>query len=137
MSNHILHFDCFAELRTFTDLPGGIQCFLPYDPDEILQCQLDGAKFNIPTSSSNITTTSLENSSTSEITETTETLESSSTSQSITSTSPEGSTSKNDKNTPLTSESTESEKTIYTTSKGSTDMTPNLRNGVLFLKNII
>lgn len=136
MSNHIFHFDCFAELRTFTDLPDGIQCFLPYDPDEILQCQLDGAKFNITTSSSNITTTSLENSSTSEITET-ETLESSSTSQSITSTSPEGSTSKNDKNTPLTSESTESEKTIYTTSKGSTDMTPNLTNGVLFLKKKI
>lgn len=135
LSNHKILFDCFAELKTFTDLPDGIQCVLPYDPDKILQCQLNGAIFNITTSSSNITTTSPENSSTSKNSKTTETLESLSTSRSITLTSAERSTSKNDKTTPMTSsESTESEKTIYTTSKGSTEITTSLTNGVIFLK---
>lgn len=124
-----------AELWTFTDLPDGIQCMLPYYPDEMLQCGLYGAVFNITTPSSEDTTTiSPGNSSTLKHTEATESLESSSTSQSITATSAECSTSKNDKTTPLTSsERTESEKTVFTTSKGSTDMTSQT-NGVIFVK---
>lgn len=107
------------------NLPDGIQCMLPYNPDEMLQCGLYGAVFNITTPSSEDTTTiSPGNSSTLKHTEATESLESSSTSQSITATSAECSTSKNDKTTALTSiERTESEKTVFTTSKGSTDMT--------------
>lgn len=108
---------------------------LPYYPDEMLQCGLYGAVFNITTPSSEDTTTiSPGNSSTLKHTEATESLESSSTSQSITATSAECSTSKNDKTTALTSiERTESEKTVFTTSKGSTDMTSQT-NGVIFLK---
>lgn len=84
-----------AELWTFTDLPDGIQCMLPYYPDEMLQCGLYGAVFNITTPSSEDTTTiSPGNSSTLKHTEATESLESSSTSQSITATSAECSTSK-------------------------------------------
>lgn len=38
-------------------LPDGIQCMLPYNPDEMLQCRLYGAVFNITTPSSENTTT--------------------------------------------------------------------------------
>lgn len=122
--------DCFAEMCIVSDLPDGIRCVLQYDPDEILQCILYGAIFNI-TISPNITTTSTENSSMSQNTATTE---SSSTSQSITSASVEGSKPNNDKTMHLTSSaSTESETTIYTTPKGSTDMTAKITNGMFFL----
>lgn len=125
---------CFAVLWTVTDLPDGIQCVLPYNPYEILQCQLYGAVFNITTPSSDTTTTSRGISSTPQNTEVTESLERSSTSQSITSTSAEDPMSKNDTTMPLTSsESTESEKNIYTSSNGSTDMTTSQSNGVIFL----
>lgn len=115
---------------TCKNLPDGIQCMLPYNPDEMLQCRLYGAVINITTpSSENTTTISPGNSSTPKNTEATESLESSSTSQSITATSAESSTSKKDKTTPLTSsERTESEKTIFTTTKGSTDMTTSQTN---------
>lgn len=115
---------------TCKNLTDGIRCVLQYDPDEILQCILYGAIFNI-TISPNITTTSTENSSMSQNTATTE---SSSTSQSITSASVEGSTPNNDKTMHLTSSaSTESETTIYTTPKESTDITakkPNETSGI-------
>lgn len=109
---------------------------LQYDPDEILHCQLDGALSNITTQSSDVTPTSSENALTSHNTETTESVEGSSTSQSITSTSPEVSTSQNGITTQLTSsEITESDQDIHKTSQGSTDVTANLLNGVIFIKH--
>lgn len=118
----------------FTDLLDGIQCVLQYYPDEILQCQLDGALFNITSTSPDITTTSPENSSTPQNIKTTESLEGSTTSQNIPSTSPERSTSQNDITTSLTSsEITENEQAIHKTSERSTYMTTNLQNGVIFL----
>lgn len=117
---------CFGD--NCKKLSDGIQCVLHYDPDEILQCQLDGAIFNITSTSPNASTTSPENSSTLQKNKTTESQGGSSTSQNITSTSPEQSTSLNSKTTPITSsEITESEHDIQT-SEGSTDMTANLPN---------
>lgn len=105
---------------------------LQYDPDEVLQCQLDGAIFNF--TSPDVPTTSPENSSTLENNKTTESQESSSTSQNITSTSPKRSTSLNGITTPITSsEITESEQDIHRTSEGSTEMTANIPNGVILL----
>lgn len=116
-------------------LPDGIQCVLPHDPNKLLQCKLYGAVFNITTPSSDIMTTSPGSSQTPQNTEITESLKSSSTLPSITSKSAEGSTSENDKSTSLTSsDGTESDKTIYTMPRGSTDMTTNSTNGVIFLK---
>lgn len=126
----------FLTVLFFAELSDGIQCVLHYDPDEILQCQLDGAIFNITSTSPNASTTSPENSSTLQKNKTTESQGGSSTSQNITSTSPEQSTSLNSKTTPITSsEITESEHDIQT-SEGSTDMTANQPNGVILLKKI-
>lgn len=111
------------------NLPDGIQCVLPYDPNKLLQCKLYGAVFNITTPSSDIMTTSQGSSPTPQNTEITESLKSSSTLPSITSKSAEGSTSENDKSTSLTlSDGTESDKTIYTMPRGSTDMTTSSTN---------
>lgn len=126
--------DFLQNCELFTDFPDGIQCVLQYYPEEILQCQLDGALFNITSTSPDITTKSPENSSTPQNIKTTESLEGSTTSQNITSTSPERSTSQNDISTSLTSsEITENEQDIHKTSERSTDMTTNLQNGVIFL----
>lgn len=126
----------FLTVFFFAELSDGIQCLLHHDPDEILQCQLDGAIFHITSTSPNASTTSPENSSTLQNNKTTESQGGSSTSQNITSTSPEQSTSLNSKTTPITSsEITESEHDIQT-SEGSTDMTANLPNGVILLKKL-
>lgn len=134
--SYINYFFCivFPNCNSFfAELSDGIQCMLHYDPDEILQCQLDGAIFNITSTSPNASTTSPENSSTLQNNKTTESQGGSSTSQNITSTSPEQSTPLNSKTTPITSsEITESEHDIQT-SEGSTDMTANLPNGVILL----
>lgn len=114
-----------------TELADGIQCVLQYDPDEILQCQLDGAIFNITSTSPDVPTTSPEKSSTLQNNTPTESQEGSSTSQHIFSTSPERSTSLNIKTMPITSsEITESENQ---TSEGSTDMAANLPDGVILI----
>lgn len=127
----------FLTVLFFAELSDGIQCVLHYDPDEILQCQLDGAIFNITSTSPNASTTSPENSPTLQNNKTTESQGGSSTSQNIISTSPEQSTSLNSKPTTITSsEITESEHDIQT-SEGSTDMTANLPNGVILLSNNI
>lgn len=112
---------------------------LPYNPDEMLQCGLYGAVFNITTpSSENTTTISPGNSSTPKNTEAIESLVSSSTSQSITATSAESSTSEKDKTTRLASpERTESGITNFTTTNGFTDMTTSQTNGAIFLKRYV
>lgn len=122
---------CLTVFFLFTELPDGIQCVLQYDPDEIVQCQLDGAIFNITSTSPDAPTTLPENSSTLQNNKPTESQEGSSTSQNITLTVPERSTSLHGITTPITSlEVTESEQDIQT-SEGSTDITANLPNGVI------
>lgn len=133
-SNKVIYGSCLQR-NCFGDkckkLADGIQCVLQYDPDEILQCQLDGAIFNITSTSPDVPTTSPEKSSTLQNNTPTESQEGSSTSQHIFSTSPERSTSLNIKTMPImSSEITESENQ---TSEGSTDMAANLPDGVILI----
>lgn len=107
---------------TCKSIPDGIQCVLQYHPDEILQCTLFGAIFNLSSPISNIKPTSPEHSPTSQHKETTESVDSSTNLQSITWSSPDGSPSHDDKSTSMTSsETTENGRDISSTSEGSTD----------------